>query len=113
MEILKVPGSENMANIFTKNLGHWLTEQHLAAMNLEYSSSRAVTAAQFHSLRKARAELTKAENEINAIKSAKAAIPASRKDQWVSHPSNRILIHRYHALRLCMCIPLIAERLPN
>ena len=113
MEILKVPGSENVADIFTKNLGQWFTEQHLAAMNREYSSGSAETAAQFHSLRRARAELTKVENEINAIKSGKAAVPASRQDQWVSHPSNRILIHRYHALRLCMCVPLNAEPLPN
>ena len=102
MEILTAPGSENVADIFTKNLGQWFTEQHLAAMNREYSSGKAETAAQFHSLRKAQAELTKAENEINAIKSGKAAIPASRQDQWVSHPINPIQIRRHHAPRLCM-----------
>ena len=63
MEILKVPGFENVADIFTKNLWRWLMEKHLAAMNLEYRSGRAVAAAQFHSLRKARAELTKQERD--------------------------------------------------
>ena len=55
MEILTAPGSENVADIFTKNCGQWLMQKHLASMNLEYRSGRAVTAAQFHSLLKARA----------------------------------------------------------
>ena len=113
MEILTAPGSENVADIFTKNLGQWFTEQHLAAMNREYSSGRAETAAQFRSLLKALAELTKVKNEINAIKSGKAAIPASRQDQWVTHPSNRILIRIHHAPRLCMFTLWNAESGPN
>ena len=55
MEILRARGSESVADIFTENRGQWLMQKHLAAMNLQYRSGRAVTAAPFHSLLKARA----------------------------------------------------------
>ena len=112
MEILTAPGSENVTDIFTKNFGQWLMQKHLASMNLEYRSGRAVTAAQFHSLLKARAG-DECEERDHAIKSSKAAIPASRQDQWVSHQSNRILIRRHHAPRLCMFTLWNAESGPN
>ena len=113
MEILRARGSESVADIFTENRGQWLMQKHLAAMNLQYRSGRAVTAAQIHSLNKARAELTKVKTEINAIKSGKAAIPASRQDHWVSNPSNQTLIRRHHAPTLCMYTQLKFESGPN
>ena len=82
-------------------------------MKFEYRAGRAVTAAQFHFLRKARAELTKVKDEINDIKSGKAAIPDSRQNRWVGNPSNRIQICIHHALMLWMFTILNAESTPN
>ena len=48
VEIVKVPGSQNVADIFTKYLGHARMEQHLTTMNLEYRTGQAHIAAQLH-----------------------------------------------------------------
>ena len=64
MEIVKVPGSLNNADIFTKYLGHALMEQHLKSMNLEYRSSRARNAAQLYYVSKVKSEYTKSKAEV-------------------------------------------------
>ena len=104
LEIGKVPGSENIADIFTKNLGQAIVEKHLKAMNLQYRQGRADTAIQLHAVHQKKRELRQLKAEINnLIKGNEVSVS---KDHWEHAECSRSWTRIHDDLRTHMFTPL-------
>ena len=57
LEIVKIPGADNIADIFTQCIGQALMDKHLSSMNLEYRGGRTSAAAPLHALPQTESEL--------------------------------------------------------
>ena len=98
LELVKVPGATNVADIFTKCIGHVLMEKHLTAMNLEYRQGRASAAAELHSVAKVTRELKQMKAEIKEIVNMRKKISVEMSDEWMQGGPGMALIrkHRQH-----------------
>ena len=104
LKIQKIPGSENIADIFTKNLGQALLEKHLDFMNLEYRGGRASAAAQLHSLRQAQLELRQLKGDINTAQKDNESPTIGYS--WIEHGIGRVKMREHSAARRQLFTPL-------
>ena len=112
MDIRKIAGSENIADMFTKNIGQQLMERHISAMMLDYRIGRATTAAELHALTKAKAELTKTRKAIDDVKDGR---PTSmyKKDHWIRDEHKRVDMRLHFCDRRAMFTPLNSDSGPR
>ena len=113
LKILKIPGSENIADIFTKYLGHALMEKHLTFMGLEYQGGRAKAAAQLHSVNKLTRELRQLKAEIKNHKSEMKQVQIKEDDAWIPNLPGRTVVRMHQSERRQMFTPLNVKNGPR
>ena len=106
LEILKVPGADNVADIFTKYLGHALMEKHLASMNLEYRSGRANNAAQLHYISKIMCERKKGKAEVSRVIENCSTAKSQSADMWEQPQRGRVWIREHRCPRVQLFTPM-------
>ena len=106
LKLLKIPGSDNVADIFTKNLGQALMEKHLTVMGLEYRGGRATAAAQLHSMRELRKELRHIKADIKVARNQQKDSQTDNGDNWVVKDISRTMIRRHSDGHRQMFTPL-------
>ena len=104
LKIQKIPGSDNIADIFTKNLGQAILQKHLDFMNLEYKGGRASAAAQLHTLRIAQRELKQLKWDI--LKAQQEAESPIIGDSWIDNGNGRVRIREHSDGRRQLFTPL-------
>ena len=111
LEIKKVPGSDNVADIFTKNLGQAIMEKHLTSMNLHYRQGRASAAVHLHAVSRLKRELRQVKAEISAIADKKTHV--KQTDQWEHDQCSRTWTRVHRSSRSQMFTPLNHDNGPT
>ena len=106
LELCKIAGSLNMADIFTKYLGQSLMEKHLATMNLEYRGGRATAASQLHSVKDLKRALRQVKGEIRKAGNDATSRHGTCNDNWCNDRMGRSWVREHNDNRLQLFTPL-------
>lgn len=96
LEIVKIPGADNIADIFPQCIGQALMENHLSSMNLDYRGGRTSAAAPLHTLSQTERELRQVKAEIKSIVNRDKMSKHRVGDKWTQRGCDKALIRRHN-----------------
>ena len=113
LKLVKIAGSLNVADIFTKYIGQSLMEQHIGAMNLEYRDGRASAATQLHALSRIKQDVKKVRAEVKKTNQDRGNDDSIDHDKWEPNHGERIWCRHHVATRRDLFDPLNVKSGPR